>query len=227
MPYLETVIKASHVPLSAELISVGVLRFSEKSEDTAWLYHIKINDEWRDYYVAYVGQIDSEYMPVLLKTESPIPVRIDSGCMTGMTFGDKSCECKDQLDEAIKLIRNNQLGFVVHVPSQDGRGMGIDFKLQTLKNQMTMNQDTVTAARMLAGSHLIDRRTYHGAIACLKLLGLQTQFKLNIATNNPDKISSFVDSGFVNFDETRIHIAPTNLTRHHLSAKKKHLKHHL
>lgn len=225
--YIDTPVPANRIALKVELKSCGAIQFSDSEEDTGWLYHLSVNDEWADYYVLYVGGVDANYLPVIRYPENidALPVRIDSGCITGMTFGDKSCECKQQLDEAIRLIRETGSGFVIHIPAQDGRGMGIDFKLQTLRKQHILGFDTVKAARATAGTDLIDRRTYHGATVCLKFLGIQPDHKINIATNNPNKIASFVEGGFCNFSETRIHIPPTKFTKRHLAAKKKHLKH--
>jgi GTP cyclohydrolase II len=227
--YVETTVNEHTIALASDIRSVGALTLSEDPADIAWLYHLVVNDEWRDYYVVYVGPTTSDRLPLLpsVSMHTPMPVRIDSGCITGMTFGDKSCECKDQLDAAIQLIRSNGQGFVIHVPSQDGRGMGIDFKLKTLNKQLLEGQDTVQAARDTAGSHLIDRRTYHGAIACLKVLGIDATHALNIATNNPDKIAAFRNGGLTIAEETRIHIKPTMLTERHLQAKKEHLNHSL
>lgn len=227
--YIDTVTKSHDISLGVELKSVGVLTFSEDPNDICWLYHVVANDEWRDYYIVYSGPVDATYRPVISypADRDSIPIRIDSGCITGMTFGDKSCECKDQLDEAIRIIRDAGMGFVVHIPAQDGRGMGIDFKLHTLRRQSIEGCDTVKAARLTAGSHNIDRRTYYGAIASLKLIGLDNTYRLDIATNNPDKVASFVNSGFIDLKETPIRIAINDLTKKHLAAKKKYLRHKL
>jgi len=225
--YISTALQALKVPLAIELKGSGPLIFSESGNDVGWLYHFEVNDRWRDYYVVYVGPVTKDFQPDIsrIKLNQSIPVRIDSGCITGITFGDKTCECRDQLDLAIQLIRNNSLGIVIHIPSQDGRGMGIDFKLRTLFLQHVMDFDTVTAARSVTGSKKIDIRTYYGAIGILNYLGLDSSQKLNIATNNPDKIGAFISGGYRNIDRTLVNIKQTKLTKKHLNAKKQYLNH--
>lgn len=226
--YIPTIPQQNQIALTTELREYGVLRFSKDKKDIGWMYHITVNDEWRHYYVIYIGAVDANYMPLSehYGNETALHIRIDSGCITGMVFGDKSCECKQQLTQALNLIRKKGVGFIVHIPAQDGRGMGIDFKLLTLRKQYMTGFDTVRTARVCAGgTKLIDRRTYHGAITCLKFLGVRESHSLNVVTNNPDKISSFTSNGFLDLRETRVIVKPTYLTRKHLEAKRRYLGH--
>ncbi len=225
--YITTTLQSLRIPLSVELKGSGPLIFSESDNDIGWLYHFEVSDEWRDYYVIYAGPVTKNFQPDIskIKLDQSVPVRIDSGCTTGIAFGDKTCECKDQLGLAIQLIRKNALGIVIHIPSQDGRGMGIDFKLRTLYLQHVDDLDTISAARSITGSDNIDRRTYHGAIGILNYLGLDSRQKLNIATNNPDKIEAFISAGYKNIDRISMNIKKTKLTKKHLNAKKQHLNH--
>ena len=59
---------------------------------------------------------------------------------------------------------------IINVPAQDGRGMGISFKLATLWLQDTLGVDTVESASMIAPGGVIDIRTYSGIIGILKFL---------------------------------------------------------
>lgn len=214
--------------LTVKLLSVGKIRLSSSESDFLWLYHFIVNDEWLDYYVLARGKINSKtgllQLPKNTKTK-PIFFRIDSGCMPSMVFGDKTCECKEQLETTIKNLSKKDFGFIIHIPKQDGRGMGIDFKLSTLLYQEEYKTDNVTAAENISGIKSIDRRNYEGVIAILKYFNLNFAL-IDIATNNPRKISVFNNNGY-KVNRSSILVKPTALTKHHLLAKKNKLNHYL
>ena len=218
----------TNIPLVYNIVSSGAMELSYKDKiSIGRLFHIQVNDEWRDYYVLYIGLLDQNKMPNLAENnDKEIIVRIDSGCLTGMVFGDRTCDCHEQLLIAIDSAIENGIGFIIHIPSQDGRGMGIDFKLKTLDEQYYNHLNTVESAKKVSHLENIDRRTYHGAVGCLKLLGVKLNMRLNIATNNPEKIEAFKLAGFSNLNTSRVfatHISDE--VKKHLSAKQQFLGH--
>ena len=225
---IETNIPQANLPLVYNIVSSGAMELSYKDKiSIGRLFHIQVNDEWRDYYVLYIGLLDQNKMPNFAENnDKEIIVRIDSGCLTGMVFGDHTCDCHEQLSIAIDSAIKNGIGFIIHVPSQDGRGMGIDFKLKTLDEQYYNHLNTVESAKKVSHLENIDRRTYHGAVGCLKLLGVKLNMRLNIATNNPEKIEAFKLAGFTNLNTSRVfatHISDE--VKKHLSAKQQFLGH--
>lgn len=225
---IETNIPQANLPLVYNIVSSGAMELSYKDKiSIGRLFHIQVNDEWRDYYVLYIGLLDQNKMPNLAENnDKEIIVRIDSGCLTGMVFGDRTCDCHEQLLIAIESAIENGIGFIIHIPSQDGRGMGIDFKLKTLDEQYYNHLNTVESAKKVSCLENIDRRTYHGAVGCLKLLGVKPNMRLNIATNNPEKIEAFKLAGFTNLNTSRVfatHISDE--VKKHLSAKQQFLGH--
>lgn len=225
---IETNIPQANLPLVYNIVSSGAMELSYKDKiSIGRLFHIQVNDEWRDYYILYIGLLDQNKMPNLAENnDKEIIVRIDSGCLTGMVFGDRTCDCHEQLLIAIDSAIENGIGFIIHIPSQDGRGMGIDFKLKTLDEQYYNHLNTVESAKKVSHLENIDRRTYHGAVGCLKLLGVKFNMRLNIATNNPEKIEAFKLAGFTNLNTSRVfatHISDE--VKKHLSAKQQFLGH--
>ena len=225
---IETNIPQANLPLVYNIVSSGAMELSYKDKiSIGRLFHIQVNDEWRDYYVLYIGLLDQNKMPNLAENnDKEIIIRIDSGCLTGMVFGDRTCDCHEQLLIAIDSAIKNGIGFIIHVPSQDGRGMGIDFKLKTLDEQYYNHLNTVESAKKVSHLENIDRRTYHGAVGCLELLGVKHNMRLNIATNNPEKIKAFKLAGFTNLNTSRVlatHISDE--VKKHLSAKQQFLGH--
>ena len=225
---IETNIPQANLPLVYNIVSSGAMELSYKDKiSIGRLFHIQVNDEWRDYYVLYIGLLDQNKMPNLTENnDKEIIVRIDSGCLTGMVFGDRTCDCHEQLSIAIDSAIENGIGFIIHIPSQDGRGMGIDFKLKTLDEQYYNHLNTVESAKKVSQLENIDRRTYHGAVGCLELLGVKHNMRLNIATNNPEKIKAFKLAGFTNLNTSRVfatHISDE--VKKHLAAKQQFLGH--
>ncbi|MFA6527213.1 MAG: hypothetical protein WCT20_02200, partial [Candidatus Babeliales bacterium] len=93
-----------------------------------YLFDFKVNDTWEHYFALVKAQLNSDFMPEFKNSKS-VTLRIDSGCLTGQLFNDRTCECKAQLELAMKDISEIGEGLVICIPTQDGRGMGLPFKL--------------------------------------------------------------------------------------------------
>ncbi|KAF9369240.1 GTP cyclohydrolase II [Podila verticillata] len=63
-----------------------------------------------------------------LATQAPL-VRIHSECFTGEIGHSARCDCGEQLDEAIRLMKAEGAGVVVYL-RQEGRGIGLAEKLK-------------------------------------------------------------------------------------------------
>ncbi len=165
----------------------------------------------------------SDKFPHIALISSPIDnnkavnVRIHSECFTSEVLKSRKCDCKSQLDHALKLLANES-GVLIYL-RQEGRGIGLLNKLRAYKLQEE-GMDTVEAN--LALHFNVDHREYKVAINILKELGIR---KVNIISNNPDKIQALKENGFI--IEKRIpsmsQITPEN--RHYLKVKKEKCHH--
>lgn len=155
---------------------------------------IKKNDPWKLYYVI-------TKKPSLDK-DNDIFLRIDSGCVSGQIYNDESCDCLDQLHEALKQLEmdNSNNGMIIHIPSHDGRGFGTAPKAETEiykiggdgRIHSTFALDTVTAAKSLFGTGKYDLRSYDGVAQILKDWNFN---KVILLTDNVEKVSALQKYG--------------------------------
>ncbi len=195
---------------------------------TFWMFDFTIDDQWRKYTVIVKSRLNHKTFTPIFDNPTRLVLRTDSGCETGQMFGDLTCECGDQLLLAMEAISQIGEGMIVNIPHQDGRGMGLPFKLGTLWLQDALGVHTVDSASMLAPGGVIDVRTYSGVVAVLRYFGIQESCEINLATNNPKKAKIFTENGYELNDEfTPIVAEPTEYTRAHLEAKERFLGHNL
>ncbi len=190
-----------------------------------WQYVFSIDDQWNDYMVIVKANIDKQSLNPIFQNKRSIVVRTDSGCETSQIFNDLTCECKEQLNLAMKTIAKEGEGIIVHIPKQDGRGMGLPFKLATLWLQEDLKVNTVESASMIAPGGVIDIRTCSGVVCILKFFKIPTTCQISLATNNPKKAEVFAENGYLVKDYIPVRIKPNEDTKHHLLAKQKHLGH--
>lgn len=188
------------------------------------LLSFEVNDMWKKYSVIFKGVLDDTLNPILRNPDSLL-LRIDSGCETGQLFLDQTCECREQLHKAMSEIEKCGEGLVINIPHQDGRGMGLPFKLSTLRLQQELRVDTVQAAAMLEPIRDRDVRTYGGAVAVLQYMGIFPPTEIQLATNNDKKTSIFIENNY-KLMTRGIVIEPTKHTLQHLTAKQEILGHH-
>jgi 3,4-dihydroxy 2-butanone 4-phosphate synthase/GTP cyclohydrolase II len=158
---------------------------------------------------------------LVLKTnfgsESIVNVRIHSECLTGDVFSSTRCDCGEQLAASMKYIEDH--GGVLIYLRQEGRGIGLVNKLKAY-NLQDEGMDTIRANHAL-GFHT-DERSYDTAISILQHMGIQ---RINLLTNNPDKLDAFSNSGIEIVERISLMIEPRPENRHYLATKKNALGH--
>ena len=207
---------------AVERRGIGVLK---TEHGKFWQYSFAIDDQWEKYSVIVKAEFDQNRLIPSFKKPDQLVLRTDSGCETGQVFGDLTCECSEQLQLALKMIEEVGEGMIINIPRQDGRGMGLTFKLATLWIQDVLGVNTVESATLLAPGGVIDVRTYSGVICILKFFGIPETCKINLATNNPEKAEVFSENGYTVMDYTPIVVEPNQHTEIHLKAKQEHLGH--
>lgn len=119
---------------------------------------------------------------------SDVPVRLHSECLTGDVVGSLRCDCRDQLEAALKKIGKLERGIVLYL-RQEGRGIGLTNKIRAYSLQ-DQGLDTVEAN--LALGFRDDERDY--AVAAHMLMSLKVE-SVQLLTNNPKKIDQLTQYG--------------------------------
>src|SRR5258706_11121380 len=115
------------------------------------------------------GQVETALAIILgnLTQDAPL-VRIHSQCMTGEVLGSLRCDCREQLEIALRVIAGEGRGLVIY-EHQEGRGIGLMAKLQAYELQ-DLGLDTIEANLRLGFS--VDYRNYQLPVAILRHLGI-------------------------------------------------------
>lgn len=145
-------------------------------------------------------------------------VRIHSECLTGDAIGSLRCDCRDQLEGALRKIEEEGTGIVLYL-RQEGRGIGLTNKLRAYALQ-DQGMDTVEANLALGFED--DQRDYHLAGHMLKSLGVKS---IRLLTNNPKKLHE-LQKWQIEITERVKHIYPENpFNIQYLETKKKRSGH--
>lgn len=153
-----------------------------------------------------------------LPLEGPVMVRMHSECLTGDALGSLRCDCRMQLQAALKMIESAGQGVVVYL-RQEGRGIGLINKLKAYSLQ-DMGLDTVEANERLGFP--ADLRNYGVGAQILNDLGIH---KIRLVTNNPRKIAGLKGYGLEVVDRLPLLIEATPYNSQYLATKANKLGH--
>jgi GTP cyclohydrolase II len=152
-----------------------------------------------------------------LNSMNVVDVRIHSECMTGDVFSSVRCDCGEQLESSMKHFHEH--GGVLIYLRQEGRGIGLVNKMKAY-NLQDDGLDTIKANHAL-GFHT-DDRDYSIAISILEDLGID---KINLLTNNPEKIDAFLNSKVEIVERIAIEISARAENKAYLKTKKTGMGH--
>ena len=173
--------------------------------------------------IGYRNELDDSEHVALVKgnpelAAGPVLVRVHSECLTGDAFGSLRCDCRPQLEAALRMIESAGEGVVVYL-RQEGRGIGLINKLKAYSLQDT-GLDTVEANEHLGFP--ADLRNYGVGAQILSDLGIQ---RLRLITNNPRKIAGLGGYGLQVEDRVPLIMDPGDHNAAYLAAKRAKLGH--
>jgi GTP cyclohydrolase II len=155
-----------------------------------------------------------------LSGPEPAFVRVHSECLTGEVFGSFKCDCRDQLEQAMRLIAERERGALVYL-RQEGRGIGLGNKIRAYALQ-ARGADTIEANHELGFP--TDLREFHLAADILLHLGA---FRVILHTNNPDKVEALERAGIAVESRASAFGAVNQHNRNYLETKHRELGHDL
>lgn len=150
--------------------------------------------------------------------DRPVMVRMHSECLTGDALGSLRCDCRQQLQTALKMIEKDGLGVVVYL-RQEGRGIGLVNKLKAYSLQ-DIGLDTVEANERLGFP--ADLRDYGMGAQMLNDLGVRN---IRLITNNPRKIAGLKGYGLEIVDRVPLLIEANDYNSNYLATKAEKLGH--
>ncbi len=173
---------------------------------------------------AYLNTLDNSEHLAIVKGDpeefkgKPVVVRMHSECLTGDALGSLRCDCRLQLQSAMKMIESAGSGVVVYL-RQEGRGIGLINKLKAYSLQ-DLGMDTVEANEMLGFP--ADLRNYGVGAQILNDLGVS---QIRLITNNPRKIAGLKGYGLEVVDRLPLLIEANDYNSAYLATKATKLGH--
>lgn len=148
-------------------------------------------------------------------------VRVHSGCVTGDIFHSLRCDCRAQLEIALRRIVTTPNGVLIYLPYHEGRGIGLFNKIRAYALQ-DQGLDTVDANIEIGAP--IDARDYELTAEVLLSLGFD---KIRLMTNNPTKIDALERAGIDVVDRIPLVVRPGAHNEHYLETKRRRMSHKL
>jgi 3,4-dihydroxy 2-butanone 4-phosphate synthase/GTP cyclohydrolase II len=173
---------------------------------------------------AYRNLLDSTEHIAIVKGQPsefgdrPVMVRMHSECLTGDALGSLRCDCRMQLQAALKMIESAGLGVVVYL-RQEGRGIGLVNKLKAYSLQ-DLGLDTVEANERLGFP--ADLRDYGMGAQMLNDIGVKY---IRLITNNPRKIAGLKGYGLEIVERVPLLIEANDYNSGYLATKAEKLGH--
>ncbi len=167
--------------------------------------------------LAYECPTDGQDYGVIVRGDvegcEDVPVRLHSECFTGDVMGSLKCDCRDQLEAALRFLGTAERGAILYLP-QEGRGIGLANKIRAYALQ-DEGLDTVEAN--LALGFPDDLRRYDVAAAIVRSLGIRS---IALLTNNPNKIGGLRRAGLEVTRNIPLRADPNPHNSHYLATKR-------
>jgi GTP cyclohydrolase II len=153
----------------------------------------------RAYQIAEGPRVDTHLAIFKPGFTDPVPVRVNSACLTGEVFGDRRCDCAWQMWEALRRFEERGTGVMTYHPSHEGRGIGLFQKVRSYELMDEHGMTTREAFQALGED--VDTRSYTAATATVSHLGVR---RAPLLSNTPLKIKAMQDAGIEVVDSERV-----------------------
>ncbi len=166
--------------------------------------------------IAFENNVDKQEHVALVHgnvfEQENVSARLHSECLTGDVFGSLRCDCREQLQQALKMIGEMDNGVILYL-RQEGRGIGLTNKVRAYQLQ-DYGYDTFEANVQLGFRP--DERDYDLAAHMLSSLHVKS---IKLMTNNPEKIRDLQSHGVKITGRIPIIIKPNQYNAFYLETK--------
>ena len=195
-------------------ISHTIERYSEADVPTEYgTYRVVVYRDQRDADVEHCAIVRGD-----VRGANDLLIRVHSECFTGEVLHSLKCDCREQLDQAMRFIAAKDKGAVLYL-RQEGRGIGLGNKIRAYALQ-EQGADTVDANLQLGFA--ADARKYHVASQMLSDLGV---LSVSVLTNNPAKVDALRADGVSVTRRVPMSIEPNQHNRDYLDTKRERMGH--
>jgi GTP cyclohydrolase II len=149
---------------------------------------------------------------------APPLVRIHSQCLTGDVFHSLRCDCRLQLELALRSIAELGSGIILY-DQQEGRGIGLMAKLKAYELQ-EQGRDTVEANVELGFK--ADCREFELQAAMLREMAVPA---VRLLTNNPEKVAALERAGIQVVERVPANVPVEQSFEHYLEVKRDKMGH--
>lgn len=171
----------------------------------------------------YQDEPEKEHLAIIsgdVRDRDEVPIRMHSECLTSEVLGSLKCDCREQLEFALRQVAHHGPGIVFYL-RQEGRGIGLTNKIRAYALQAS-GVDTVDANRALGLPD--DTRRYESAAAMLQHLGVRS---VRLMTNNPEKVDALRALGVDVRERIPVLIPPNPHSQRYLAVKRQRMNHSL
>jgi GTP cyclohydrolase II len=150
--------------------------------------------------------------------QGPPVVRIHSQCLTGDVFHSLRCDCRLQLELALRTIVKAGAGILLY-EQQEGRGIGLMAKLRAYELQ-DQGLDTVEANLKLGFKP--DCREFELPAEMLKAMHVTA---VRLMTNNPEKVEALESVGIRVVERISAEVEPEESFERYVQVKQEKMGH--
>src|SRR5262245_59204967 len=191
-----------------------IKRYSEADVPTEYgVFRIVVYRDARDPNVEHCAIVRGD-----VRGARDLLIRVHSECFTGEVLHSLKCDCREQLDQAMRFIAAKERGAVLYL-RQEGRGIGLGNKIRAYALQQE-GADTVDANLRLGFA--ADARQYDVASQMLSDLGVES---VAVLTNNPAKVEALRADGVSVTRRVQMNIEPNQHNRDYLDTKRDRMGH--